>query len=147
MTKSPKKCWRCLLNSKKDWRFRHLFVAFSEYMNFNTIPVMWSFLNFCHCVSGLAAAHNDVVMKFLWFWSQSISIPGMLFTLQTALLCKIQEANYYWTNLVMHSRPKRHKIVLWLSLFYIFGPIRSKLDPFVQHSGGELFQDKLGDAQ
>ena len=37
MTKSPKKFWRCLLNSIKDWRFR-LVVIFlwpsQEYMNF-----------------------------------------------------------------------------------------------------------------
>ena len=39
MTKSPKKFWRCLLNSKKDWRFRHLFVAFSEYMNFTNLKL------------------------------------------------------------------------------------------------------------
>ena len=41
MTKSPKKFWRCLLNSKKDWRFRHLFVAPSQ--NIWTLKKLWRF--------------------------------------------------------------------------------------------------------
>ena len=45
MTKSPNFIWNYLVASKEVWRFRHIFVLFSEYVNFNFIiaykAVLW----------------------------------------------------------------------------------------------------------
>ena len=67
MTKSPNFIWNYSVTSKKGWSFPHIFVAFSEYINFTKDQTV---------VNKLILYNNILDLKLLYWLISHFSVSG-----------------------------------------------------------------------
>ena len=80
MTKSPKYILKCLVASKKVWRFRHIFLAFSGCTNFNILVLkddkkITLKMVICRCIwrkSSIILPRSAVTNFVSWSWATHI---------------------------------------------------------------------------